>query len=323
MKAGQNNNATSFIEQIDSHEEMLFGDSARGLNIEVTLYLPRANWWIYCQIYYEYGIQGEQVFTVPSFNFQTYKINNYQMKSDITYLMENPDQVPSEDGLDTQALFNLYFDTIKLAIYTLYFGKQQYNDVKNFLKNYMTATFGDYFTLILNATISFLNITNYLFFSLLSYSYDVNKTLREDVYVNSYQLYRQYWFAQLYDSLLVLINMFNIIQFTTISRRVSLVFKLIALTAPYLGYLVLSYVIMLYLMAQVMWQVYGDKLSYFRYTQISMMYTLALFDLKSMYLGRDFMSANQYSVDNYWLLVLILLLAASAATCKSGRSCAR
>ena len=158
----------------------------------------------------------------------------------------------------------------------------------------MTATFGDYFTLILNATISFLNITNYLFFSLLSYSYDVNKTLREDVYVNSYQLYRQYWFAQLYDSLLVLINMFNIIQFTTISRRVSLVFKLIALTAPYLGYLVLSYVIMLYLMAQVMWQVYGDKLSYFRYTQISMMYTLALFDLKSMYLGRDFMSANQF-----------------------------
>lgn len=223
--------------------------------------------------------------------------------------MENPDQVPSEDGLDTQALFNLYFDTIKLAIYTLYFGKQQYNDVKNFLKNYMTATFGDYFTLILNATISFLNITNYLFFSLLSYSYDVNKTLREDVYVNSYQLYKQYWFAQLYDSLLVLINMFNIIQFTTISRRVSLVFKLIALTAPYLGYLVLSYVIMLYLMAQVMWQVYGDKLSYFRYTQISMMYTLALFDLKSMYLGRDFMSANQFGVDNYWLLVLILLLA--------------
>ena len=80
---------------------MLFGDSARGLNIEVTLYLPRANWWIYCQIYYEYGIQGEQVFKVSSFNFQTYKINNYQMKGDIAYLMENPDQVPSEDGLDT------------------------------------------------------------------------------------------------------------------------------------------------------------------------------------------------------------------------------
>jgi hypothetical protein len=58
-----------------------------------------------------------------------------------------------------------------------------------------------------------------------------------------------------------------------------------------------------------MWQVYGDKLSYFRYTQISMMYTLALFDLKSMYLGRDFMDANQFGVDNYWLLVLILLLA--------------
>lgn len=96
---------------------------------------------------------------------------------------------------------------------------------------------------------SFLNITNYLLFCLLSFSYDVNKTLREDVYVNSYQLYRQYWFAQLFDSVLVLMNMFTIIQFTTVSRRVSLLFKLIGLTAPYLGYLILSYVIMLYLMA--------------------------------------------------------------------------
>jgi hypothetical protein len=231
------------------------------------------------------------------------------MGGDIKYLKENPDAVPSEDGLDTQANFNLYYDTVKLAIYTLYFGKQQYNDIKNFLKNYHKATFGDYFTLIWNATVSFLNITNYLLFCLLSFSYDVNKTLRDDVYVNSNALYQQYWMAQLFDSVLVLMNMFTIIQFTTVSRRVSLLFKLIGLTAPYLGYLILSYVIMLYLMAQVMWQVYGDKLSYFRYTQISMMYTLALFDLKSMYLGRDFMDANQYSVDNYWLLVLILLLA--------------
>ena len=104
-------------------------------------------------------------------------------------------------------------------------------------------------------------------------------------------------------------NMFMLIQFTTVSRRVSLIFKLIGITAPYLGYLILSYVVMLYLMAMIMWQVYGDKVSYFRYIQISMMYTLALFDLKSMYLGRDFMGANQYGVDNYWLLILIILLA--------------
>ena len=86
---------------INDNEELLFGDAAKGLNIEVTLYLPRANWWIYCQILYEYGIQGEQVFTVSSFNFQTYKVNNYQMGGDIKYLKENPDLVEAEEGLDT------------------------------------------------------------------------------------------------------------------------------------------------------------------------------------------------------------------------------
>lgn len=63
-KAGLNNNATDFVKKIEESEDMLFADSARGLNIEVTLYMPRANWWIYCQIYFEYGIQGEQVFSV-------------------------------------------------------------------------------------------------------------------------------------------------------------------------------------------------------------------------------------------------------------------
>ena len=104
-------------------------------------------------------------------------------------------------------------------------------------------------------------------------------------------------------------NMFNLIQFTTISRRVSLLFKLIGITAPYLLYLILSYILMLYLMAMIVWQVWGDKLAYFRYIQISMMYTLALFDLKSMYLGQDFMSANQYGVDSMWLFILIVLFA--------------
>ena len=59
MKAGLNNNATDFAKMIEENEELLFSDAAKGLNIETTLYLPRADWWIYCQIYYEYGIQGE------------------------------------------------------------------------------------------------------------------------------------------------------------------------------------------------------------------------------------------------------------------------
>ena len=41
------------------------------------------------------------MFTVSSFNFQTYKVNNYQMGGDIKYLKENPDLVEAEEGLDT------------------------------------------------------------------------------------------------------------------------------------------------------------------------------------------------------------------------------
>jgi len=45
---------------------------------------------------------------------------------------------------------------------------------------------------------------------------------------------------------------------------VSLVFKIIGITAPYLAYLVLCYLLMLLLMAMIVWQVWGDKLAYFR-----------------------------------------------------------
>ena len=66
---------------------------------------------------------------------------------------------------------------------------------------------------------------------------------------------------------------------------------------------------MLFLMSLIVWQVWGDRLSYFRQIPFSIMYTFALFDLKSMYLGKDFMSANQYGVDSAWLFVLVILFA--------------
>lgn len=55
-----------------------------------------------------------------------------------------------------------------------------------------------------------------------------------------------------------MMNLLMIIQFTTVSRRVSLVIKIIGLTSSYLFYLVLIYIFSLYLMAQVVWQVWGD-----------------------------------------------------------------
>lgn len=81
-----NTDPDGFREQINSHLEMLFGDPARGLNMELTLYSPRANWWTYVQILYEYGIQGEQVLNRPTSNYQTFRLNIYQTSGDTATL---------------------------------------------------------------------------------------------------------------------------------------------------------------------------------------------------------------------------------------------
>jgi hypothetical protein len=87
-------------------------------------------------------------------------------------------------------------------------------------------------------------------------------------------------------------NVLMLIQFTTVSRRVSVLFKIIGITIPYLIYIVFTYIASLFFMGMIVWQVYGDRLSYFRNLEMSLIYTLALFDLKTMYLGKDFMEAN-------------------------------
>jgi len=51
-----NATAADFQYEVETHLDMLFAASARGLNIDMTLYLPRADWWVHCQILYEYGI---------------------------------------------------------------------------------------------------------------------------------------------------------------------------------------------------------------------------------------------------------------------------
>ena len=84
---------------------------------------------------------------------------------------------------------------------------------------------------------------------------------------------------------------------------------IIGKTATYLGFLIVLYIIMLFLMALIVWQVWGDRLGYFRDISKAMIYTFALFDLKSMYLGTDFMQANQYGVDSIWLFMLVILFA--------------
>lgn len=210
----------------------------------------------------------------------------YQTFGDTSALSETGEQINSKGR------YVLIFDTVKLILYTLFFGKRLYDNIKFFISKYIVATGSDFFNLIWNALVTFFNISNFVYFVQLSQNQDVNEILRRNEFLDSYQLYQQYRTAQIYDSLLVLMNMFMLIEFTQISRRVSLLIKLIGITAPYLIYLVISYLIMLYLMAMIVWQVWGDKLPYFRNLYIASVYTLALFDLKSMYLGQDFMAAN-------------------------------
>lgn len=154
------------------------------------------------------------------------------------------------------------------------------------------------------------NLVNYIFFINLSfYEGFVNDLLRKDEFVDSYHLAELYWWAQTSDTFMVLFNMLMVFAYTKVSRRVSLIFSLIQKTIYYLVFLVMSYIVSLVLMALIVWQVWGDRLSYFRNLRVSIMYTFALFDLKSMYVGTDFMEANQYGVDSLWLFTLIILFA--------------
>ena len=178
-----------FKETIDKHRTLLFADSARGLNLEMTLYLPRTNWWVYVQILYEYGIQGEQVLSRAKSNIQTYRLNIYQTLSDTSAIAAAGEEVSSGPFI----IF--VFDCVKLALYSLYFGYQNWQDIK-FLKNMSAiATGADVFRLVWNLTVMFLNIGNFILFLMLSRDADVNDLLRRNELVNSNKLSMYYYMA--------------------------------------------------------------------------------------------------------------------------------
>lgn len=62
------------------------------------------------------------------------------------------------------------------------------NDIQFFIKNYMKATFGDFFSVIWNALITFCNMTNFVLFYMLSKGQDVNNMLRKNEFVDSNSL---------------------------------------------------------------------------------------------------------------------------------------
>ena len=58
-----------FQDMVEKHQDLLFGRSARGLNIEANFYDPSSDYWMYVQELWEYGISGEQVLSTPTSNF--------------------------------------------------------------------------------------------------------------------------------------------------------------------------------------------------------------------------------------------------------------
>ena len=67
------------------------------------------------------------------------------------------------------------------------------------------------FRLIWNLTVMILNIGNFWLFMMLTLGDDVNDLLRRNELVDSYKLSYNYYVAQIFDSALVLMNMFMII----------------------------------------------------------------------------------------------------------------
>jgi len=141
----------------------------------------------------------------PTSNFQTFRLNIYQLGSATSFFEENGVTV------DAYGYTLFVFDVVKLVLYTVYFGKQQLNDIINLYKNCYKATFADYFMMGWNFTVSFMNIANFILFMILSTSYDVNNIVQANEHINSAEMSSYYQQAQLYDSILVLMNMIMLI----------------------------------------------------------------------------------------------------------------
>jgi hypothetical protein len=136
------------------------------LNIETTLYSPEADYWAYVQVLYEYGVQGEQVLSSPAANFQTFRLNIYQTYGDTATLNAQGYEV------DTSKVSIFIFDAVKLACYSLYFGYQNYVDIKVLVSlNFIGATGGQYFKIVWNGLVNYFNLINFIYFIMLSYSY--------------------------------------------------------------------------------------------------------------------------------------------------------
>lgn len=148
------------------------------------MYSPSADYWAYAQVLYEYGVQGEQVLSSPAANFQTFRLNIYQTYADTAALAADEIEVD-------ESRVNLFiFDAVKLALYSLYFGFQNFIDIRLLISlNCIGATGGQYFKIVWNGCVNYLNIINFVYFIQLSFKYGtVNENLRSTDYIDSHKM---------------------------------------------------------------------------------------------------------------------------------------
>ena len=80
------------------------------------------------------------------------------------------------------------FDVVKLVMYTIYFGKQNINDLLFFKNNINRVGGPEIVALLWNMTVMYCNCFNFIYFMILSREYDVNTILRENKYVDSQKM---------------------------------------------------------------------------------------------------------------------------------------
>lgn len=140
--------------------------------------------------------------------------------------------------------------------------------------------------LIYGLSFNICNISNFAIMCYLSFiARNTNDYLRVTYFIDTTGVAELYNLAVFADSLMLILNLINVMKFMAIVRKVSVIIILIRQTTEYLVYLVLIQFLLLYFVAIINWNIFGNYLGYFRNPTISMLYTFAMFDLKSMYLA--------------------------------------
>jgi hypothetical protein len=86
------------------------------------------------------------------------------------------------------------------------------------------------------------NIANFVYMMQLSYSYNtVNELLKTDKFLNSYEMASLFNQAQLYDSLLIFMNLMMVLMYMKVIRSISKTLGIIFNTFEYLLYLACIY----------------------------------------------------------------------------------